>query len=340
MKNYLVVDFDPKKSGQTASFRPLLDSLKDNSGQEWEYSGPGIKNRALHSAERYIMYFFHAWRLFRNRKNISGIVSLQQFYGIVFAGYCMLFRVKKTTRNAIVSFIYKPKNGLIGKLYGALVRRIILSDYVDKLYVHTKNEVEHYVRQLDCSCVGYKFQYLPLGIVDIGKKEKQGNKGYVLSVGNSNRDFKFVEDALVNLDFDVRIYSDEYPSHINNNVICCKSVPGSEYVELLSNCFCMVIALDDENISSGQLVILQTYAMGKPLIITQTKGCAEYVISPPAITISKSKEELVDAINQLRRDSNYYEELCKQSRSIFNTRFSFVNMGKNIGHYFEDESKV
>lgn len=338
VKNYLVVDFDPNKSGQVVSYMPLLEALESSSAENWKLSGPGIKSRALHSAERYVKYFLHAWKLFCDRKNVAGIVSIQQFYGILFAGYCMLFGVKKTTWNVIVSFIYKPKSGLIGNIYAMLMRKIICSTYIDRIYVHSQNEVEHYVQALKCEFARNKFEYLPLGIVDIGKSKIDfENQDYILSMGNSNRDFKFVEEALLGREYSVKIYSDEYPQHTNGNVMCCKGVPGNEYVDLIRDCFCVVVALEDENISSGQLTILQTYAMGKPVIITKTKGCMEYIIPPAGIAISKSKRELMDVIEHLRKNPDYYQSICREARKIFESKFSFVRMGETIGsEYLND----
>lgn len=333
MKCYIAVDFNPKVSGQKTSYRPLLEGLKEVTKEEWEFCGPGIKDRALHSFERYVKYFTFAWSLFYKRKSIGKLVSLQQFYGLLFAFFCSVFHVKKTTIVVIISFIYKTKKGILGRAYEKMVKKIVNSDYIDKIYVHSKNEVGYYAKIFSLPRKNL-FEYLPLGIVDIGIDIETERGKYVLAVGNSNRDFSFIENSLLGQNYEVRIFSDEYPKHINGNVICNKSIPGREYTDILAKCLCMIVALKDENISSGQLVMLQTYAMGKPLIVTRTSGCAEYVIRSVAIAIPKNKYALIDAIKQLQEDEVMYQDICRQARKMFLDTFTLTKMGRQIGKFF------
>lgn len=332
-KNYVVVDFDPHKSGQVKSYSDLLEALDNTTRKKWEFSGVQVHKAEFHSLKRYLAYFKHGLTLFFERKQIENLLSFQQFYGLIFALYCRLWGVKKTTKVCILSFIYKPKNGFVGKIYKNFIKYIVNSKYIDKLLVHSTKEIEFYAKTLNIN--KSKLQFVPLGIVDIGMGTSNSYKGdYILSAGNSNRDFNFVENALVGKPYEVEIYSDEYYEHINQNVQCKKGLPTREYLEKLSRCFCVVIALDNPNISSGQLVMLQSYALGKPLIITKTKGCKEYIKEPIAISIEKSEEALISAVEKLKNDDVYYESCSRHGRKTFEENFSLKSMGQQIGHIF------
>lgn len=338
MKNYVVVDFEPSNAMNIDEWHKFIIGLNETSSNEWELFGTKIHDMSFHSKERYVHYFKLAWDLFRDRKEIAGIVANQQFYGIIFAFFCRLFHVKKTTKNVVVSFIYNKKSGLKGKIYEYFIKYSVRNGYVDKLIVHSKSEIDYYSMLL--GIVKEKFIFCPLGITDDSAGYQISRlpllqESYVLGVGNSNRDFTFMEDALAGEEYNVHIFSDNAKEHQNQNIQVKKGIPVSEYYEQLAGAFCSVIPIDNPNFSSGQLIMLQSYAFEKPVIITLSNVNDEYVGDGNAIVIHKDKDELLEAIDMLR-DEMFYIKQVKKAKEFFNNKFSMYAMGCRLGKIIGD----
>ena len=52
---------------------------------------------------------------------------------------------------------------------------------------------------------------------------------------------------------------------------------GDDMLKIMARSHCVVIPLKDTGISSGQRVILQAMALGKPIICTDADGIRDYV---------------------------------------------------------------
>ena len=332
MKNYVVFDLDERSKD---TWEELIGGLSRKTQSEWEFYGRNIGLVKFHSFKRYLSYFTTSWRLFKKRSQIRNILSIQQFYGLIFAFYCRLFKVKKNTKLVVLSFIYKEKPGILGLVYRNFIRYIITSEYIDKLIVHSASEPEYYSKLLDIEKDAFK--YIPLGVTNDSDKYEHVDESefYVLSVGNSNRDFAFVESSLEGQSYKVKIFSDEYPSHINGNIHVCSGVSADEYYKELAGCFCVVIILKDPFISSGQLVLLQSYAFGKPVIINRTNGIEDYLDDDCSIIIDKDEEELRTAIRGLINNKAKRKMISTNARETFNKKYSLRVMGERIGDVFK-----
>lgn len=328
-KSYVVVDFNPE--GNTR-WDPLISSLNRVTGINWELYGETLKDNSAKT--RYIHYFRIAWKLFRNRDHVADILSNQQFYGLIYAFYCRVFKVKKQTNIYILSFIYNDKKGIAGWLYKKFIQFIVHSDYIDKLLVHSRTEVKYYSEKLGID--QNKLAFCVLGVTDdsVDYNIHDGStldEPFVLSVGNSNRDFNFIKTALKGKKYRVEMYSDKLNSEQDDNILTSPGLSVQDYYKRLASCFCMVIALEDPNISSGQLVLLQSCAFGKPVIITVSNGCIDYVFDGASIAIRKDVTELQKAIDSLFSNKEKYQELCVASRNLFDQFFSLGSMGNRIG---------
>ena len=108
--------FDSTEQEAAEFIRGLIDST----GYEWHakvcQSNQG-RSEWYRNALRYIKYFAFPFWVFVNRRKYRNIIGWQAFYGLVFAFYCKLFRVKKTNTLIIKNFIYIGFN---------LVRRTVL----------------------------------------------------------------------------------------------------------------------------------------------------------------------------------------------------------------------
>ena len=204
--------------------------------------------------------------------------------------------------------------------------------------VHSLAEIDYYEKCLNID--RKKLEFVKLGIADDSidykiEKPKFNEEVFLLSVGNSNRDFKFIEESLKGQRYNVKLFSGMLSPHTNQNIVCSGGISVSEYYEQLSKCFCVILALKNPDISSGQLVLLQSYSFGKPVIITRTNSCKEYISDSCTFTIEKDKEELIEAINSLLNDEKKYNELSLNAKNVYKKEFTIEAMAKGVSIFFK-----
>ena len=331
IKNVVFVDFLVDKSWS------FTKSLEKNTELKWigkGWNNSGNQKNKFDVLKRYVLYFWYAFVIFINRRKYDRIVAWQQFYGLLFALYCSLFRVKKINKLIIMTFIFKERQGKFASLYKAMINRIVRSEYVDKFVVFSKNEVEYYSQLFGVD--KSKFCYSPLGIEDKPeiKDGIEANDLFFLSVGRSNRDYEFLVDALNGTDYNVVILTDMPPKveNLSSNIKIFTNVEGYNYLRFLDKCYGVIIPLKDKNISSGQLVMLRAMQFKKPVVITESNTLSDYIVdNENGIVINKNKQDLFLALDKLLQDKKLYNRLAEQGYSVYEQSFSLYALAKNIG---------
>ena len=312
--------------------------LELGSEQKWriiKWNNAGLKNNKLHNIKRLFGYFFYSLQIFLKRKKYLNIVAWQQFYGLIFAFYCNLFKVRKENTLIVMTFIFKEKKGRIGKIYKKFVRDVVKSDYIDKLVVFSEHEIEHYSTLFSVS--KDKFQFFNLGIEK--KKELEKTKvdlkyPFLLAVGRSNRDYSFLFSCVENMPWNIVVLTDElnYEGLVPSNVQVFNNIRGEEYLKILNESFAVLIPLQNSNISSGQLVMLQAMQYKKPIIITESETIGSYVQhNINALVVKKERGQFNQAIKLLYEDEVLYKRLTDNGKKIFENNFSLLMLGKNVG---------
>lgn len=312
----------------------FLQGIEEKTGIKWEVISYVSNDRSSRIMEiiRYCKYFYYAFKIFVHRKKYDKIVAWQQFYGLLLAFYCRLFEVKKQFSLVVMTFIYKRKRGWLGSIYYSFMQLALDSKYIDKIIVFSQNEVNYYSKLFPKT---KKFVCIPLGIDSITNikidKELEQQK-YILSVGRSNRDYQFLYEALKDTEFIVKILSNTVNQPSTNNINIYTKVFGQDMFHYLNSCFCVVIPLADTKISSGQLVTLQAMQLGKPVIVTESNGIADYVINGyNGIIIKKSKEALITALKELYSNDNLYMTLSQNARLEYDKKYTTKRFGNNVG---------
>lgn len=324
-----VITFDTPPSSTTSKCK---DILQNETTQPWEakcFRSNHLHGSLVKSSIRFIKYFNAGWWLMRNRNKYRHIIAWQQFHGLMFALICRLLRLKKVNDVTVMTFIYKPKKGFLGKIYYWFVSSAVNSRYIDRIICFSKEECEYYPTLFKTN--PDLFQFVHLGIEPVNPSITSSKGDFLFATGRSNRDYDFLFDVL-------RVNSSKC-------IIACDSLStsqASENVEILTECHddamlslmakshCVLIPLKDANISSGQLVILQAMALGKPIICTDTKGIADYASPSCTLICNNDINEWTDAINQLNDNRELYDKMSDAARNIFETKFKFDSMIKRI----------
>ncbi len=315
----------------------FIRGLQDQTGEPWRaiVCNSNKGRQGLRNLIRYIKYFLFPLKIFFQRKRYGKIIGWQEFYGLVYAFYCRLFRVKKANTLIIKNFIYKPKKGFVGKLYFRFMNYIVKSGYVDTYICASKTMVKYC-----CEAFGEseeKFVFLPFGVNDFAaefKPDAPPANDYVLSLGRSNRDWQFLLDGVAGEQYPVKVICDEL--HVENppeNVEILNSVWGNATHSYLYNCKCMIIPIADGRIASGDTVLLMAMSFGKPIIITKPSCLADDYVTHGynGLVVEKDKKQLQEAVKTIFRDGDLYEMLSKNGRTHYLENHSLYTYGKRVG---------
>ncbi|MGM9962577.1 MAG: glycosyltransferase [Holdemanella porci] len=332
MKNVILLD---TQSDNDWSFKAALEKITGMKFEVKAYDTHNLQGK-LSKFKRYFSYFSVPLILLKERKQIGAIVAWQQFYGLLYAFWCRLFNLEKHNKLIVMTFIYKKKKGIIGKIYDKFMRYIVTGGYVDYFICFSESECQKYAKYFAVSLD--KWTSSKLQIEDVANKYKSYiEKGsFWLSAGRSSRDYKYLLDEAHNINEQIIVLCDCYSTDkCPSNVKFMSGVYGDEYFKLLAGCKGTIVPLINDDISAGQLVALQSMMMGKCCIITKTKTTEEYIQNySTGILINNKPGELSTIINTW--DSSK-DKIGDRARKEFENTYSGNTLARTVGQLFIKE---
>ncbi len=306
--------------------------VEAETGKSWDIRIDVINRYdGLHKYTRYLTYIFSPLRLFFTRNRYEKMIYWEQFLGLMLVFFCRLFHVKTCPEITIMALIYKPKKGLVGKLFHWFVKRSVTSRYVKRIIVYSQSEVDYYSGLFGVP--KEKFSFEPLGLADrkdLRAEEKKPEK-YYLSAGRSNRDYDFLRQAWPRGGKKITVVCDVEKAEDGGGIHYEKSCHGDDYLRLLSGAYASVVPLQSEKISSGQLVFLQSFMFGVPVIATKNDTVPVYVDDGvTGFIIDKTPEALRTALEKLD-DPETRQRMSSNARKAFEERYSLFEMGRRVG---------
>ena len=329
-KNYIIVDF---KVESTWEFGREFCKYSNYNWKIDGYNNCGIITGKFTEVKRYILYFLIGIKYFLIRRRIGTMLSYQQFYGIIFAWFSRIFHTRKLCKMVIMTFIYKPKKGLIGKLYNWFIKYAVESIYIDKIICFSKSECQLYKQHFRTD--EDKFIATSLGKKAHGFSIEESEEEYILSAGRSNRDYDFLIKTFEDTDYNLKIVADILTTQMKN--ISSKRIQiydhtfGKDYFDILRHSRIVVLPLDNPNISSGQLVLLQAMEMGIPVVICGSNVMDEYIEDGyNGFIVEKDEQKLLKLVEQIWSDKGTYSKVSENAKRFYKEHGSVQAMAKNI----------
>lgn len=160
-----------------------------------------------------------------------------------------------------------------------------------------------------------------------------GDNGYIFATGRSNRDYDFLLDTLNGTDYKCIICCDSLHAKTDaENVSVLNDCYGDNMLGLMARSHCVAIPLRDLKMSSGQLVVLQAMAMGKPVVCTSSDGIKDYVQNGvTGLLVDNNKESWLAAIEKLYAPDGCYREMSKNAEMAYRNKFTEEAMYRRIG---------
>lgn len=332
-ENIVVVDWDTPDNWK---FKVALEKATE---EKWivlksisNLNHGGIKQRII----RYLKYFSTPVKIFIRRDRFSRVLAWQQFYGLILAFYYRLLKVRNAPPIYVMTFIYKKKRGIVGRVYDKFMKYIVDSGYIEQFFVFSKSEPEYYSKIFGVS--KDRFMPLNLGVADMTEAIPIASKGdYFISAGRSNRDYRFLIGVWKNRSDKLELICDCLDEESTDNIVVNNSCHDDAYFHKLAQSFAVIVPLEDAEISSGQLVIIQSMMYGKPCIVTENKAISDYIQNEyNGIIIKKELEALEHAIEKLR-NPEFYSVLSLNARKCYLENYSDYAMGDTIGHFIRNK---
>lgn len=328
MENLILVDMPVNNDWE------LKQGIEKVTKSKWEIK---YKEGRLSCSKikRLTNYFCYPLYISLSSSKVKKIVAWQQFYGLMYCFYNRIFKINSHVDVSIMTFIYKEKKGIIGKLYKAFISFCVNSHNLKNIIVFSDNEISHYSSIFPT--VKNKLVFFPLSIPAIDTTRIESIKSlrvqnYIFTSGSSNRDYDFLMSALGNTTYNVKIACKGLRDKHNNPNIEILDIHSDKMLSYLFNCKIVVIPLKDLDISSGQLMILQAMQLGKPIIVTNNHGVYNYIDDgKTGFIINNDKETLLDKINALYKDDELYNRMSQNQKACFKKHFSMLNLGREIG---------
>ena len=324
-KSIFIIDF-PKEESED-----LIYSLNKETKLNWvliEHVAKKSQSK-IKDLSRYIKYFIIPFYVFLHRSSVLNLIAWQQFYGILFAFYCHLFHVKKTTHLVILTFMYTPKKSFLGKIYRWFMHYAVCNEYVDQIVCFSEKERTWYKEEFGFN--DRKIAYLPVAVKKIPKFDTSITlEKYVFTAGHSGRDLDFVIRSLNNTEYKLVVADSMTTETPSENVTIDTKSTGTVMLEIMAHCYCFVTPLKSKLKSAGHLMSLQAMQMGKPVICTDSDGMRPYIIDGyNGFFIENTKEDLLSALKRLYQDHELYNRMSKNAMQTYGD-YSFSKLAERI----------
>lgn len=325
-QNVVLVDFSVPDKWSFA------EGLRNATGSEWTISGIS-SNRDNGSAwkkmMRYMKYFAVSFHVLKHRGLYQTIVSWQQFYGIMIAWLAYRLNLKKVPNIIVMTFIFKEKKGMVGKVFRSFVYNALRSGFIKKVVCFSSSEPEYYAKKFDLP--KELFCSMKFSVEDQAKEFSVSDEGYCVTAGRSNRDYQFLRETW-KLSRELVVISDTDAGQDSENIRHERNCHGREYLEYIAHSHAVLVPLADQRISSGQLVALHAMMFGKPVIATENDTICDYVLDgKTGFIINKNEEELTNALKMLE-DPCIYQRMSNNARAFFESECSVQSMGRQVGY--------
>ena len=276
-----------------------------------------------------------AWRsLVQAQPRPQAVVVNSHLEALVFVIAARLLR--RSTRIYLLGFIYTPRNSrVLDALRRAYFGRLFKA--IDGVFCHSRLEVRR-DDELFRAAAG-KFLFIPYGLHihghDTTAPAADVRTAPALSAGRSGRDYALLTRVFAASGRPLHIVCDSARALAGcataPNIDVLRHCYDGDYAEQLRRASMVIVPLAVDDISAGQMVLIQAMAYRKPIIATRTATLDDYlaegdgaVLVPPGDAAA-----LHAAVERIASDSAFAAGLAERAYAVYLERHS---MPAFVGH--------
>ncbi len=228
-------------------------------------------------------------------------------------------------RVALLGFILTGRAHPLHERLHRLYYRLVLAQ-TDLVLCHSRLEVARYARLFP----GRRFAHVPWG-TDVPMLAHAARPpeapGRVLSAGRSGRDYPTLLRAGAGRPWDLVVVCDSLdplPGEATGAVRVLRHHHGDDYLREVLAAAVVAVPLLVDDISAGQMVMIQAMACGRPLVVTDTPTTREYVTDGVEALLVPLGDApaLAAAVDRLLADAPLRGRLGRAGEVAFRERFS------------------
>jgi glycosyltransferase involved in cell wall biosynthesis len=235
------------------------------------------------------------------RDSFDIVMSWSMRLGICYGVLNRLFRRSGSPKHIIYDFhIDLTRTDWIYRFRLKLLRFAIPG--IDFFFTTSEKEIEIYARLFGIRPDLMAFWPMTPAAYLL-KKDISSRGDYLFSYGNSDRDYDMLIQAVKNLPVQTvivsRTYQPTYP--LPSGIVLIREKPWDELLALIESSRMVILPLKSYNVAAGQLCMLETLALGRPLIVTRNMATVEYAVDGKTALFfdAKDAETLSDHIRYL-----------------------------------------
>ncbi len=231
---------------------------------------------------------------------------------------------------ALLGFIYTAWTSPLINRLRALYYRFVLAR-CDCIICHSRLEITRYRRLFPRSAARFVFVRWGgnvHGHDQPAPPDPEPHRFRVLAAGRSGRDYPTLVQAIRGTHLDVTIICDTSEGlggiTERQNVRILRSCYGDNYLAELRRSDVVVLPLAVDDISVGQMVMIQAMAFGKPLVVTRTPTVEDYITEGvEGFMVARGEPQaLRETLLRLQNDPDLCSRLGEAGRAAYLARFS------------------
>lgn len=277
------------------------------------------------------------WSLLLSRPRPAAAVVGSDIEAMIFGLVRLVFRLR--TFVVFETLIIAPRRSPTRMAIAQNYFRLILS-LIDVAICHSDAEILRYSAAFPrARC---HFASVPYGITVtnhralIAKYQDKTEAGDIVTAGRSGRDYQTLAKAIEGLGCKLRIICNLAGSVVGieqgEQIAVVRDCFGGDYIDSLARALFVVVPLAENDVSAGQMVLLQASALRKAVVITRTTTTLEYATDgAEALFVDIGDvQQMRTAIQRLLADATLRDQLGENALSRFERHYTTEQYVRNI----------
>lgn len=258
----------------------------------------------------------------RSRSRYDYLFTMENDFNSFAVSFWQTILFQRKPKHVILSFIMREKTRALSSRIKFLIMRFMFAS-VHAAVCSARMEVNYYTKVFRWPRGKAVFASLQTasGLLDHATEDTEG---FIFSGGRVYRDYGTMIRALENSPHRAVVVSErEIPSLRDHpNIESLTQIPLEQFNSLMARSRIVVLPLEDKPFSTGQTVLLQAMAMGKPVIATRTASTVDYIdnLVSGVLVEPNDSGSLKEAIDLLMRDESLRIRLSKNAKDVIRRR--------------------